>query len=323
MPDRPRALVVGAGISGIACAAALAARGFVVEVRERGRAVGGRMASRRMLDSGTDFDGRHVDIGASYFTASDPDFVEVVRTLQRAGIVEEWTDGFHVAGPDGLAGIRVGPMRYRAPGGLRSVVDHLSRGLSVRLATPVLEVVDEGTHVVADGEEFDVAAICAPGPQAQRILRPACVPRELTDLAWEPVICVTLAFDERTWRDLDGVFVNDDPVITWIADDGRRRGDGAPVLTAHVHPVLAARHLQDPESVLPPVIGAVRRVLEMSDLPVWTDVHRWTFAKPMTAHERPYWSKGRLGAAGDAFAGGPRVESAWMSGNSLGQALVG
>ena len=75
MPD---ATVVGGGISGVACAAALAGAGLSVRVRDRGRRLSGRMTSRRLRDTGTAFDGRVVDIGASYFTASAPEFVEVV-----------------------------------------------------------------------------------------------------------------------------------------------------------------------------------------------------------------------------------------------------
>ena len=59
-------VVVGAGISGLACARALRSAGLPVRVLDRGRKPGGRMASRRLQ-------GRPVDIGASYFTAGDDD----------------------------------------------------------------------------------------------------------------------------------------------------------------------------------------------------------------------------------------------------------
>jgi hypothetical protein len=123
---------------------------------------------------------------------------------------------------------------------------------------------------------------------------------------------------------MDGVFVNDDPVLTWIADDGRRRGDDAPVLVAHVNPVLSARHLDDPASVLAQAVAAVRRVLGVAANPDWVDAHRWTYAKPLVAREESYWIDRRamLGVAGDAWAGGPRVEAAWLSGHRLGQALA-
>jgi predicted NAD/FAD-dependent oxidoreductase len=117
--------------------------------------------------------------------------------------------------------------------------------------------------------------------------------------------------------------VNDDPVLTWIADDGSRRGDEAPVLVAHVNPVLAARHLDDPASIAPLAIAAIQRVLAIAAYPDWVDCHRWTFAKPMSASDEPYWLHEdlNLGLAGDAWSGGPRIEAAWLSGHRLGMAL--
>lgn len=287
------------------------------------------MASRRLRSTGTSFDDHLVDYGASYFTARDPGFVDVVSRLIDEGVVAEWTDGFHVSEPQGMAGMRVGPMRYRAPRGLRSVVDALASSLhGVRIDTEStvesVELSDDGRMLV-DGEHFDAVAICTPGPQAARILRGIDVPAALTELTWEPVIAVTMVFERRSWGDIDGVFVNDDPAVTWVADDGRRRGDDAPVLVAHVHPVLSARHLDDPSHVIPAAVAATARAMGLSEAPVWVEAHRWTFAKPMTAHEVPHLlvGKGHLGFAGDGFAGGPRVETAWISGNSLGESLVG
>ena len=70
-------IVVGAGISGVACARALSEAGLAVRVLDRGRRIGGRMASRSV-------DGRPVDIGASYVTASDACFRPRGRRLAGA-----------------------------------------------------------------------------------------------------------------------------------------------------------------------------------------------------------------------------------------------
>lgn len=305
------ALVIGGGISGGACAHAMVAAGATVTVKDRGRRLGGRMASRTLRDSGTVFDGRPVDIGASYFTAREPGFVAEVERWVAAGVVRPWTDTFHVAGPSGIEGVTAGPLRFAAPRGLRSVVEAM---------VPAEADVHLGDEVTEVPDGPDAVALCMPAPQARRISPD--IPD--TPITWEPVIAVTCVFDRRTWIDTDGVFVNDDPVLTWIADDGRRRGDNAPVLVAHVHPVLSAGHLADPAAVLPAAVGAVRRVLGIADHPAWVDAHRWTFAKPLAAHPDPCWvsADGRLGVAGDAWADGPRVEAAWLSGQALGAALA-
>jgi predicted NAD/FAD-dependent oxidoreductase len=273
-----------------------------------------------MRETGTPWDGRVVDIGASYFTVSDPDFRATVDGLVSDGVVRAWTDAFHVAGPQGIQGVRSGPVRYAAPGGLRSVVQALAHpDVDVVLDSEVGRVAAIDGGALVDDEPTDAVALCLPQPQASRLLD-----RLPGSAVWEPVIAVTCAFDERTWQELDGVFVNDDPVLTWIADDGMRRGDRAAVLVAHVQPVLSARHLDDPSSVIPATIGALQRVLGIADYPSWVDAHRWTYAKPLTGSDDPFWmhSTGRVGLAGDAWSGGPRVEAAWLSGHRLGTALA-
>jgi predicted NAD/FAD-dependent oxidoreductase len=313
----PSAIVVGGGISGIACARALVAGGVDVQVRDRARRLGGRMASRPLRGTGTPWDGHVVDIGASYLTVSDPAFGSFVEGL--GPVVRPWTSGFHVAGPDGIVGVSGGPVRYAAPGGLRTVVETAASGLDVRHETTVHSVTWRDNPVV-DGEAVDAVALCLPLPQAARLA--AALPP--SPIVWEPVIALVAVFDQRYWGELDGVFVNDDDVITWIADDGARRGDGAPVLVAHVHPILSARHRGDPEAVIPPAVAALRRVLGITALPDWCEVKRWTFARPLAAEKGDYWLDPRasVGVAGDAYAGGPRVEAAWLSGHRLGHALL-
>lgn len=285
------------------------------------------MASRTLRDSATAFDGRVVDIGASYFTVRDDSFRAVVDRWIERGLAREWTDAFHVADSDGLQGVRSGPMRYAASGGLRSLVLALAQSLpKVTSGTEITSVALIDGSLRADDRDHDAIAMCMPNAQALRLLDDSVLTPELSaalgHLTYEPVIAVTLVFDRRTW-DIDGVFVNDDPVLTWIADDGARRGDAAPVLVAHVHPVLSARHLDDPDSVISAVVQTVCRILGITSAPSWVSAHRWTLARPLAAHPEPYFLDPLgLGLAGDAWADGPRVETAWLSGHLLGQALA-
>ncbi len=315
--------VLGAGIAGVACARVLVDAGCDVTIVDRGRAPGGRMASRRLRDTGTPFDGRIVDYGASYFTAGADGFSAVVNDWTDRGLARAWTDTFHVYEPGGILGVRTGPIRYAAAGGLRSLVDDLATGLpTIDQEHEVTELTRESHGLTVDGASFDRVAVCMPMPQAQRFIPAALLPTDTP--SWEPVIAVTMVFTERTWNDIDGVFVNDDPVLTWIADDGRRRGDDAPVLVAHVNPVLAAAHLDDPSGVGPYAVATVRQVLDIDALPDWVWAHRWSIARPLEARSEACWvhPEAAIGYAGDAWAGKPRVESAWLSGTALGHALI-
>ncbi len=312
---RPTVAVVGGGIAGAACARALLAGGLAVQVLDRGRAGGGRLASRTLS-------GRPVDLGASYCTARDDRFVAVVDDWVRRGVARPWTDTFHVAGPDGLGETKQGPLRYGAPGGLRSLVEDLLDGTPLELATTVRAV---GPGPTVDGTAYDAVVLAMPDPQAARLLDASLTDERaaVADRTWEPVLALAAGWDERRWDDaFDGCFVDGSDVLGWVADDGRRRGDGAPVLVAHSTSPFAAQHLDDPDAATDAMVSATAAVLGLDGPPSWTQVQRWTFARPAEPRDAPFHlGPSRVGLCGDGW-GSPKVETAYLSGRSLGEQLV-
>lgn len=302
-------LIAGAGITGISCAISLRERGVPFRIVNKGRRVGGRMASRAVRGSGTAFDGRVFDTGASYFTVSESQFATVVAELETAGVVQPWTDTFHFADAEGIAGVKAGPMRYRAEGGIRSIVEYLARDL----------VIEEGEVTAVPAQER--LALCMPTPQAARVYPKAS---ELSTAVWEPVISVSMLFDRAHWSSFDGIFVNQDAHITWIANDGARRGDHAPALVVHMSPVLSAGHLVNPSEVIPIAVARIQKILGFDEEPAWSHAHRWTFAKPIegTTSPTPHFVLGEVSLASDEFSARPRVEAGWLSGRDLGHALA-
>ncbi|MBC2933688.1 FAD-dependent oxidoreductase [Nocardioides sp. zg-1228] len=307
-----RVVVVGAGLSGVACARELRSAGLDTTVVDRGRVPGGRMAARRLWD-------RPVDLGASYLTVSDPGFAAVVDDWAARGLAREWTDTLSVLG-DGDPAETVGPMRWGAAHGLRSLVEDLARGLDVHR---------RDVTTLDEADAADAVVLAMPDPQARRLVGDHPVAEALTR-EWEPVVAVAARWLRRTWDDaspggrFEGAFVNGDPDVGWIADDGRRRGDDAPVLVAHSTPERAARHLDDPAAAAPAVVGAVRRLVGAAE-PDDVHVHRWTFARPVGRRDDPFAlvEGARLvGVCGDGWGQRPRVEAAWLSGVRLGRALA-
>ena len=301
----PRVAVVGAGLSGAACAHALREHGIAVDLIERGRAPGGRMASPMLH-------GRRVDVGAAYLTVKEPDFVAVVERWAAQGLVRVWTDTFDVFSADGHDRTS-GPVRYAAPDGLRSLV---------RSSLP--EEIRYGDAIGALAElDHDAVVLAMPDPQAAQL-----APHVADWVTYEPVVAVAAGWAQRCWPISDAAFVNDDADISMVADDGSRRGDGAAVLVAHTTAQRARAHLEQPDDAVAPVLEALRRTLNLTADPEWTHAHRWTFAKPVATHGDEEFGllthEGRpLGLCGDSWcpAGAPRVESAWLSGHRLGAAL--
>ncbi|RFA18052.1 NAD(P)/FAD-dependent oxidoreductase [Subtercola boreus] len=329
-------LVVGSGIAGLACARALHDAGVAVRVVDRGRVVGGRLASKRLDD-------RPVDIGARYFTVPDGSgFASVVDDWITRGLVRPWTDTFWVYATDGSHEPKSGPMRYAAPAGLRSLATDLADRLQAD-GVPLDQEVDvagipEGGDVL--GSRYDTVVLAMPDPQAKRMLLPGSIAAaSLADAGdWQPTITVVARWRERLWpADLHGAFVDGSEVLAFVADDGDRRGDGAPVLVAHTTAPFARAHLEHPESAVAPVVEAVGALLGLSEAPVSTSAHRWTFSSPATQHPDLFLLSGgdgaapgrtdraggvRVGVCGDAWGARSAVSTAWESGTALGQALA-
>jgi predicted NAD/FAD-dependent oxidoreductase len=290
-------IVVGAGIAGLACARELLDAGVPVRVLERGRVVGGRLASRKL-------DGRYADIGAAYLTADDPAFAGRLESWRIDGLARPWTETFLAydgAGPTATTG----PTRWAAPGGLRSLAEDLARELDVTLE-----------HEVTELPAADAVVLAMPGPQAARISALTAAREQ----EWAPVLAAVLTYPARDWPDFHGAFVNGHPVLATVCDDGDRRGDNAPVLVAHTTPEFARPHLSDPSEAAFDIEAAVRDLLGVTA--VSTRVHRWTFATPQpVSGGASFVREGDVYLCGDAF-GKPRVQTAWLSGRAVAHDLL-
>ena len=98
--------IVGAGIAGLTAADTLRSAGWAVTVVDKGRGVGGRMATRRI-------DSSSFDHGAQFFTARDERFKARVHAWEAAGIAQNW----HTS--------PAGEPRYRGVEGMSSIPKHL------------------------------------------------------------------------------------------------------------------------------------------------------------------------------------------------------
>ena len=291
--------VVGAGIAGLACARELVDAGVPVRVLERDRVVGGRLASIRI-------DGRYADIGAAYLTADDPGFAGRLHSWRVAGLARPWTDtllAFDGAPPPRPA---TGPIRWCAPGGLRSLAEDLARELDVTLEHEVRTLPTGGDAVV----------LAMPGPQAERLTAMDAARRQ----RWAPVLTAVLTYPERVWADFRGAFVNDHPVLATVCDDGDRRGDRAPVLVAHSTAGFAQPRLAAPAAAAADELAAAVAGLLRINAKPRVYVHRWRYAQP-APEVGSFARAGDVYLAGDAF-GRPRVQTAWLSGRAVARAII-
>jgi renalase len=124
---------------------------------------------------------------------------------------------------------------------------------------------------------------------------------------------------------VDGGFGADDSsrgVLAFVADDGDRRGDGAPVLVAHTTAAFARLHLEHPDGAIAPVLAALGAAFGIEEAPLSSHAHRWTFSAPASQHAEPFLLHDHLAVCGDAWGERSAVSTAWTSGHALGLALA-
>jgi renalase len=323
--------IVGGGISAAACANSIAKtnRELKVKVIDKATRPGGRLGSRTLeLASGH----HEVDIGAAYLTAHDPKFVLQVRDWCDRGLLRQWVDTLEVFEGDKRQLSTTGPMRYAANNGLRSLaIDSFAGAPETVTYEPHQEITQLSDAL---GPKTRVVVFACPVPQALRVLAPDLSAENLADLqrfSSKPVITAWGWFAQRTWPNFNAAFVNNHPDLTLIADDGARRGDGAPVLVAHSTNEYALQH-QKVDGTASELIKSAMRLLNIEEPLVGASAHRWGLALPTLSDERPFWFSDSLrvqgnspvitAICGDEWGGPPRIETAWLSGHRLGQFIA-
>ncbi len=310
-----RVVIVGAGLSGLMAAQELVQHGQDVVVFDKGRGVGGRLATRRIDDA-------TLDHGAQFFTVRSDEFASHVATWKDEGIVHEWCRGFSTDD---------GHPRYVGTRGMSSVAKYLARNLDVRLNALVFSLTQRGEFfdvTLDDGSvhECDAVILTAPIPQSFSLLFSADIemPQELRSIDYDRTLGLLAVLDSTTHNvPTPGGMQFPDDVFSFIGDNTAKGVSQAPALTFHANPQWSLTHfdreLDEIQALLldaaQPWLGSAR-ILE-------SQPKKWRFATPQTSWPEPCWStaNGRLVLAGDAFAG-PKMEGAALSGLTAARRLV-
>lgn len=350
------AIVVGAGIAGLAAARELSVAGLRVLVLDKSRGLGGRMATRRL---GTAV----FDHGAQFFTVRREQFGELVTAAQAADVVAPWCSGF--ARPLGHGGqtqaAEDGHPRWR---GVRGMTD-LPKWLAASLP-PSCEIRTEAkvaaVRISADrvGVDLDAGAagimslsaraviLTAPVPQSLDLLAagglvPAEEPeagagpldaaaiRLLRTIDYDPCFAMLLVLERASRVPPPGAlqFAADDPgPIAWLADNQQKGISPVPAVTVHATGRFSRDHFDTPQDeVAAMLLEHVRPWLDGEPTTAVRErsMHRWKFALPTSLVPEPLVAVSTsppIVCCGDAFAG-PRVEGAASSGMAAGRWVAG
>lgn len=319
--------IIGAGISGLACARRLMDAGVNVAVFEKSRGVGGRMSTRRTPEQ------ERFDHGAQYFTARDEKFNEVVNTWLQADVVAPWNGHFVKLSNGEINEEDRATTRYVGVPSMSSVCRHMATGLPISINTKVLPPERRGSrwHLRCqdgiDRGEFDCVISSAPASQTVELLRAT---PELQQQAGRVTMrgcwSVMLSFDRTLELGFQAAFIEKSP-LAWIACNSSKPGrdSGRETWVLHASPDWTEDHMENlPEHILHELTSAFFEAIGREQIePYFSTCHRWRYAIPAPPLEVPclFESKLRLGACGD-WCGGPRVEGAFLSGIAMADCIL-
>jgi predicted NAD/FAD-dependent oxidoreductase len=311
-------LIVGAGMAGLSAACELTVEGLRVCVVDKGRGVGGRLATRRIVDA-------RLDHGAQFMTTRDPRFSATVQCWHAEGVVTEW---FRSQENEGA-----GHARWRGMSGMTDIAKHMAEGLDVRLSCAVTRVgFADGCWAVdfKHGARLTASAVILtpPVPQSLALLEAGGVElasdhrATLDGMTYDRCLAVMAILDGSSGIDFPGWFRPDCGLVDWVADNQVKGISTVPALTIHASADYSLENWdRDRHACAEQLLAAVRpRVC----VPVnQFQVHGWRYSKPrrivprqcLVLRESP-----PLVLAGDAF-GGARVEGAALSGWAAASAL--
>ncbi|WP_324733376.1 NAD(P)/FAD-dependent oxidoreductase [Pseudomonas paeninsulae] len=318
--------IIGTGIAGLSAAQTLHAAGHEVQLFDKSRGSGGRMASKRS-DVGA------LDLGAQYFTARDRRFVDVVQQWQARGWVAEWTPNLYHSRNGQLSASPDEQVRWVGSPRMSAITRAMLGALPVHFSCRITEVFRGAQYwhlQDAEGQShgpFSHVLIAAPASQASSLL--AAAPKlagAAASVVMEPTWAVALAFAQPLDTKVDGCFVQDSP-LDWLTRNHSKPGrDGSPdTWVLHASSSWSKQHLDMPkETVIDHLHGAFAELLDCAmPAPIFSLAHRWLYARPASAHQWGSLADADLGlyACGDWCLSG-RIEGAWLSGQDAARKLL-
>lgn len=307
-------VILGAGLAGLTAARFLTQRGLAVTVLDKGRGVGGRLASRS-------FGGGRFDHGAQYFSVKTPEFRAFLKPFLADGLVREWN-----VRPDAHP-------RYAVRGGMSGLAKALAEPLGVRTGEKVIRLLPEPTGgctlLTEAGSRFfaENLLLTLPVPQAlalfeaSEITLSAADRAVLTAIDYDPCWAVMAALTTPPNLPAPGGLRLENGPVAWLADNGQKGISGKPAVTLHASAAFSRDHLDDdPEAVKQMLLDAVRDYVPAATVET-AQIHRWRYSLAARRHPESFLKLTlpfRAWIGGDAFGPG-NVEGAFLSGKGMGQ----
>lgn len=318
----PSCIIIGAGMTGLTAARTLQQNDWTVTVLDKGRGVGGRMATRRLADA-------RADHGAQYFTARTTEFQQFISELTDAGIVREWA----------LQETKMSDISFRHPRfigteGMSGIAKYMAQPLNVRTGERAVHISgDENSSAVVteSGQTYqaDKLILTIPAPQALALLSNSQVlsPSEqavFDAIEYAPCLAVMVLLNGRSKIPTPGIVKFEQGPIAWVADNFQKGISDKTSITIHASASFSKEHLDDDlTAVSQHLINLLGEWIPKTQVDSF-QVHRWRYSLAEKCNPNPYFvctTPFTLLMGGDGFGQG-NVEGAFQSGLQMARVLL-
>lgn len=301
-------IIIGAGITGLTCAQALVKAGKTVRVLDKGRGIGGRMATKRVDAAGVAL---RYDHGAQYLRPRDAAFSACLA--QHGAVSWSREHPTQLVGQPGMSDLtRAMAKRVEVLQGVEITALHRDHGMWHL----------DSTHGAFQAEHV---VLTVPAPQALALLGPDHPSGpELARVQMDPCLTLMATFPFGSPAPFAQRLDQNHP-LAWVARDNSKQGrpDGMVTWVAQASPDYSTAHLEDaPNTILSKMLPLLCKLLGTTpDQALHAQVHRWRYAQAVQPLGRPFLHASQLYVGGD-WCLGPRAEDGWRSGRAMAQAIL-
>ncbi|MDA9633902.1 FAD-dependent oxidoreductase [Pseudomonadota bacterium] len=307
MNSKPKIIILGAGISGIACALSLH-ENFDVQIFEKSKGVGGRLCAKNTREGLFHY-------GAQYCTAQSSAFQNF--------LIENDAEYFSGSSFDLKTNSCIHTQNFFVGvNGMHSLLKNYNKILNMHFNHRVIGV-DEKKKLVhfesGDTESYDLIISSLPLPQAQEIFETEIA----HDATFDPCISMGMIFDGQTNNE-HNAYKNINQDISWLSSSKFYNAQNNETWVLQFSPQTSLEMFDySNKSLEARCDDAVKDIVEGKYTIIHCGIFKWKFA----LCKRSNLEKKFVSISDDAFAIGdwnisPRIESAYISGKELGKFLT-
>ena len=318
-------------MAGLTAARYLAQQGWDVTVLDKGRGVGGRLATRRI-------DQARADHGAQYFSAQSHDFKQFVDGLMAKGLITKWQPVVDTGRTDELHT----QSYYIGADGMSAIAKEMARGLTVCTNEKVVKIQVDATqwHVETEaGTSYraDTLICTVPAPQALELWQQSNLALDLTDQAalssivYEPCLAVMVTMNQPSKIPAPGAIAYATGDLNWVVDNQQKGISTEPSATIHASAAFSQKHYNDDlQGVAKLLVDQLTKWIP-ADTITAMQIHRWRYSVANNRYPKPFLAAqatlpllfGDDGFGDDNYSGRQQsVERAFISGRKMAAFLL-